>query len=244
LLLGSFAGSVFGSRIHQRGWALAGGLLLIWALMFVNLSRFLRVSVFDPTNFSHVWIAIFGLVLALTTIYFLITWDGRSTYQGILLSVLVALAFYQWGTAWWLGQEAANNPRETWVTTATDDDMRGLLAQIRALSWQTAGSETDMDIFSAVDSPVLAWYLRDFPNLQLGDAVPPAATSSLILTPDQTEPAFGSDYMGADYGLLYTGVVDRASFSRRCWIRCAGGCFRRVRPFLNNSASSYGCGQI
>jgi 4-amino-4-deoxy-L-arabinose transferase-like glycosyltransferase len=209
LLLGSFAGSVFGSRIHQRGWALAGGLLLIWALMFVNFSRFLRVSVFDPTNFSHVWIAIFGLVLALTTIYFLITWDGRSTYQGILLSVLVALAFYQWGTAWWLGQEAANDPRETWVTTATDDDVRGLLAQIRALSWQTAGSETDVDIFSAVDSPVLAWYLRDFPNLQLGDAVPPAATYSLILTPDETEPAFGSDYMGADYGLLYTGVVDQ-----------------------------------
>jgi len=207
LLLGSFTGSVVGSRIHPRGWALTGGLLLVWGLMFVNLSRFLRTSAFDATDLSHIWIAIFGLTLALTTIYFLVTWDHRSTYQGILFSVLAMLIFYNWGTAWWLGQEAANDPRETWVTTGAADEVRLLVDQIRDLSWQVAGSETDVDIFSAINSPVLGWYLRDFPNFQMADAVPPAATFSLILTPDLAEPAFGSDYMGADYGLLNVSPV-------------------------------------
>ncbi len=215
LLIGSFAGSVIGNHIHWRGWALTGGLLLIWGLMFVNVTRFLRTSVFDATNMSHIWIAIFGLTLALTTIYFLITWDSRSTYQGILLSVLAMLFFYNWGTARWLGQEAANDPRETWVLTGADDEVPVLIDQIRDLSWQIAGSETDLDIFSAVNSPILAWYLREFPNFQMGTAVPPAATTSIILTPDGTEPAFGSDYMGADYALLRSGVLQEGFMQSR-----------------------------
>ncbi|MBK8987810.1 MAG: glycosyltransferase family 39 protein [Chloroflexi bacterium] len=206
LLIGSFSGSVIGGHIHRRGWALTGGLLLIWALMFVNISRFLRVSVFQPTNLTHVWIAIFGLTLALTTIYFLITWDHHSTYQGILLSVLALLLFYAWGTSWWLTQKAANDPRETWVTTGTANDVPVLLRQITTLSWQIARSPTDIDIFSTVQSPVLAWYLRDFPGFQMG-ALPAAATTSLILTPDAAEPAFGGDYMGTAYNLAQTGVI-------------------------------------
>ena len=207
LLLGCFATAIIGDKIHLRGWGLTIGLLIVWGLMFVNISRFLRISVFNPTDFSHIWIALFGLTLALTTIYFLITWDVRSTYQGVLLSVLAMLFLYQWGTASWLGQMAANDPRETWVTTGTDDDVGSLIRQIELLSWQIVGSGTDIDLYSAVNSPVLAWYLRDFPQAQIGDSLPPAATFSLILTPDVAEPALGSDYMGADFGLLHTGVV-------------------------------------
>jgi len=186
---------------------LGGGLLLIWGLIFVNVNRYLRTSVFDATDMTHIWIAIFGLTLGLTAIYFLITWDGRSTYQGILFSLIGILVFYNWGTAWWLGQEGANDPRETWVTTGADNEVPLLIGEIRDLSWQVAGSATDVDIFSAVNSPILAWYLRDFPNFQMGSAVPPAATASLILTPDGTEPAFGSDYLGADYGLVRSGIA-------------------------------------
>ncbi|MCA9875441.1 MAG: glycosyltransferase family 39 protein [Anaerolineales bacterium] len=215
LLIGSFTGSVIGDHIHRRAWALGGGLLLIWGLIFVNVSRYLRTSVFDATDMTHIWIAIFGLTLGLTAIYFLITWDGRSTYQGILFSLIGILVFYNWGTAWWLGQEGANDPRETWVTTGADNEVPLLIGEIRDLSWQVAGSATDVDIFSAVNSPILAWYLRDFPNFQMGSAVPPAATASLILTPDGTEPAFGSDYLGADYAWLRSGVAQEGFVQSR-----------------------------
>jgi hypothetical protein len=211
LLIGAFSGAVIGPRIDWRGWLLTGGLLLLWALMFVNSGRFLRQIALTPTDLSSAWIALFALAFALTTIFFAIGWDARATYQGVLLSLLLMLLFYNWGTAWWLGHAAANDPRETWVSAGTDAGLPEMERVLRDLSWQFSQSDQDVDILSAVDTPALRWYLRDYVNVDFGKTASPNTTATIVITAVGDQSALGESYMGADYAIARSAPENVAS---------------------------------
>ncbi len=204
LLLGAFSGAILGPHIGWHGWLLSAGLLTLWALMFVNSGRFLRQMLFSADDLSSLWIALFALAFALTLIFFALSWDSRATYQAVLLSVLLMLLFYNWGTAWWLGHAGANDPRETWVTVGSDAGVLALTDVIEDLSWQMSRSDRDVSILSAVDTPVLRWYLRDYVNAEIGKAAPLNPSQTLILTAAAEPTTLGQSYMGADFVLTRT----------------------------------------
>lgn len=207
LLLGVLAESAMTDLRDSLSWLFAAGLLLMIALIFVNVARFSRVIAYDVQDLSNVWLALFAFAFTTVTIYFLWTWDQRATYQGTVIALVAFFTFYQWGSAWWLGHAAANDVRERWVTTpATDDDLPMLITTIRQVSDQASGDEFDAEVFSGVDTPVLRWYLRDFPHLHIGQEVPLSAQTGIIISSDQADPILGSDYFGSDFGLLRTGV--------------------------------------
>ncbi|MBE2222047.1 MAG: glycosyltransferase family 39 protein, partial [Anaerolineae bacterium] len=208
LLIGAFAGAIIGQHIGWHGWLLTVGLLILWALMFVNTSRFLRKMTFGGDDFNNAWIVIFALAFALTVIFFAISWDARATYQAVVISVLLMLLFYNWGTAWWLGHEAANDPRENWVNDGTDAGMLVLADVVQDLSWQLSKSDQDVDILSTVDTPALRWYLRDYVNATIGKAAPSDTTSTLVITPANAQTALGTSYMGADYIISRSAPVE------------------------------------
>ncbi len=116
---------------------------------------------------------------------------------------------YQWGTAWNFTHNNANDPRESWVVEATDDEVALLVSSLQELSRETNNSDGDIPIFSAVDSPVLRWYLRGFGQAQFGKTLPPGVQVEVIISPASTvEPALGEDYLGGDFGLLLTKTED------------------------------------
>lgn len=203
LLAGLFANAILNGQQRPFAWLLASGFLLLGMIILVNVARYTRVITFDTNQLLNLWIAFVSVAAAIALLYLVGTWDVRLTIQGMLVGVLAILLFYQWGTAWWLGQTAANDTRERWVTApTTDNDLPLMVDMIKEISWQTAGAATGIDIFSTVDSAVLRWYLRDFDHLQIGDTLPPGTQSSLIITPEQSELAAASDYLGTDFGLL------------------------------------------
>lgn len=204
LTLGIFVSATLAKRVNVMAWGLAGGLILIGVLIFVNVARFIRVVNFNPQQLTNVWLALFAFAFAAATVYFVATWDVRAAYQGTLLAILALFVFYNWGTGWWLGHYTANDPHERWVTAGTDDDVRLLVDVVREISRQTINSSFELDIFSTVDTPVLHWYLRDFSNFQVGETLPIAAQNSAIISPAQAELTLGSDYLGSDYGLIRT----------------------------------------
>ena len=209
LLIGAFSGAIIGDRISWHGWLLTSGLLIVWALMFVNFSRFLRKMTFSADDLGNAWIILFALAFALTTIFFALSWDARATYQAVLLSMLLMLLFYNWGTAWWLSHEAANNPLESWVSEGTDDGMLVLADMVQDLSWQLSKSDRDVDILSTVDTPAMRWYLRDYVNAEIGKSAPPDTTATIVITPADAQTSLGTTYMGADYAIAQSEPLEK-----------------------------------
>jgi predicted membrane-bound mannosyltransferase len=201
-------GYLFSRQFKQRPALMAAGLYVVLVLLgtitYFNAGRYLRVVTFNQGQLSFLFLALISLLFAVVLINYVRTWDKAAATQATLAALLTIFLIYNWGTGWWMTHQAANEPRERWVTVGTDDDTIRLADTLHELSWQIDGSASGLTLFSGIDSPVLRWYLRDFSNATFGHSVPPAVQQTAIITTDTDEPAFSSDYMGTDFVLSRT----------------------------------------
>ena len=211
VLPGALLGGAFLQRVFERLpapylWPLTAVALVLGAGAFVNLARYVRITVRTPNEPFHLVLFVAAALLLVATLVLSAGWSLRLGGQAAVLTALGLLLFYSWGSAWWLSHDALNDPRERWVETGTDPDVRQLLATVRSVSKQTARSERSASLFIGVESPVLRWYLRDFEQLQLGDGPPTGSTDDLIITEANAGTLFGSDYVGGDFALARVGL--------------------------------------
>ena len=207
LLIGLVSTYLLQQRINHRTWVFCGGLLLIGAILLVNITRYLRVSVYEQ-DISNLWLGILALAAATLIIYYFWSMSDASIVQGLWLAALILLLAFEWGTAWHLTHTAANDSRERWVNQGTDDDLPLLLRTLQDISRQATNSDADLTLLSAVDTPVLHWYLRDFWQATIGQTVSPDAQHDVIISRAEDEvPQFGTDYIGSDFGLLRSGTL-------------------------------------
>ncbi|MCB0000356.1 MAG: glycosyltransferase family 39 protein, partial [Anaerolineales bacterium] len=165
LLVGHLGSRLFAQPLHYLTSWLAGGLVFLAMLAFVNFARYLKLASINSPALSHLWFTSMGAIIAVFALYMIWTWGETSAvYQGTVLALLGLFVFYQWGLGWGMAQRWGNDPRERWVQTATDGDIRLLVQLVQDVSRQGAGSDSDLELFSAVDSPLLRWYLRPFPR--------------------------------------------------------------------------------
>ncbi len=205
LLVGLLCNSVW-----QRRWDwLSGGVALLGSasalILLVNLARMGRVVLQNPQDGSSYLLLILMLVLLVGTIlYFVASEDATAVSQGLLLAILAFFLFYQWGTGWWMGQQAANDPRERWVSSGIDLTIHELSDTVSILSRQLANSDTQLDIGTTVDSPALNWYLRSYERLEQLSTLPLIPTQQVIITPDNAESPLTVGYSGTDFAIRRT----------------------------------------
>ncbi len=193
-------------------WALALALLFLGIIAYFNGARYLRVMTTAPQQLGFLFLAFVALASVVAAINFVRSWDPGAAYQGALVGILLLFVIFSWGTTRWMLTEGGNDPREYWVQTSTDDDLRMLVDLVQEVSWQSTGSGDNIDLLVAVDTPTLRWYLRDFPDAIFGQTVPPGASHSAIITPANGETlAPGEDYLGSDLGLAQTGAISTAT---------------------------------
>ena len=99
------------------------------------------------------------------------------------------------------------------MTVGTDDDVPLLMNLLGRVSRQTANSNTDLDVFSTVDSPVLRWYFRHFGRFMTGATLPVDTTAAVVVTADDAQPQLPNDYFGADFGLAQHEVASAPLFT-------------------------------
>lgn len=202
LLLGLASQKLLQSGQIRFTWTVWGIITMTGAVALVNMARFLRVSLVEQ-QVANLWIAVMAIALAILFMYYFWSEKQRAIMQGVWLGVLFLLLLFAWGTAWNLTHTSATDPRENWISEATNNDIRGLVTTLRDISRKASNSDYDLPLFSAVDSPALRWYLRDFNRAQFGQAIPLASRYEIIISPASiVEPALGEDYFGADFGLL------------------------------------------
>lgn len=211
LLIGLFVNEVWSKPAPQLRWLLAAAIFLLGLMAYINLhyaSRTLAVGQELGPNLTR---AIFLVVIAASLIIYLARFDAMMTVQGVIAGLLPLLLLFTWGTAWWLSHHAANDPRERWVRQGTDDDVMLFTQMSRQLALQIANSEFDLDVFSAVDSPVLHWYMRDFAGYETGAALPDDPDADLLITAADGGAAAPSTYLGTEFGLLRQELSEEAA---------------------------------
>lgn len=186
---------------RRMSWYVALAILGLGALLLTAVGRFARLNLLTGQNATLIGLATLAFVLAGLAVVLAIAWDNPAARRGAFMGVALLLLFWQWGAAWQLSRLGANDPRERWVTAGTDDDVPVMIDLLTRVSRQTVNSDRDLTIFSQVDSPVLRWYLRDFPGYQAGPALPLNTQADVVITPAEAEPALPNDYFGADFAL-------------------------------------------
>lgn len=187
---------------RRTAWLAAASLLGLGALLVAAAGRFARLNLPAGENTTLLTLALLAFILAGVAVIVAMAWESPAARRGAFAGLAALLFFWQWGAAWQLSRQGANDPRERWVTSGTDDDVPVLINLLDGIAWQTANSNRDLTIFSQVDSPVLRWYLRDYTNFSVGPTLPLNTTADVIITPADAEPSLPNDYFGADFGLL------------------------------------------
>lgn len=179
----------------------AVGLMGLGALMLAAFGRFTRLGLLAGDKSTLIILSALAFIVAVLLVVLVMAWESAAARRGALLGLAVLLLFWQWGTARQLTRLGANDPRERWVVSATDDGARVMFDLLRDVSWQLAGSGRDLKIVSQVESPVLDWYLRDTLRYQSGPAVPLDSQADVVITPDGVTLSLPNDYFGADFVL-------------------------------------------
>ena len=210
LLVGLLAGDLaIGARPRaerRTTWLVAGGLTLLGMVLLVSLSRFTRLGLWSGGEAPLVGLAVLAFVFAGVAVILALAWDNAAARRGAFLGVAVLLLYWQWGTGWQLAHQGANDPRERWVVAGTDDDMAVLATLLERVSLQAANSNTDLEVFSTVESPALRWYFRDFGRFTTGPALPLETQAAVLITANDAEPRAPNEYLGADFGLVQRDV--------------------------------------
>ncbi|GJM41067.1 MAG: hypothetical protein DHS20C20_13490 [Ardenticatenaceae bacterium] len=171
-------------------------------VILVNLARLGRAAQTNPQEGTIYLIIILLTILFVgLVLFFAASEEATAVSQGILLAILGFFIFYQWGTGWWMGQQAANDPRERWVQTGTDLAIRELDDTVQTLSRQLANSETQLEIATTLDIPALTWYLREYPQLELLETLPLAPTQQVVITARNPESRLAAGYSGTDFAV-------------------------------------------
>ncbi len=208
LLIGLLAGYLATSREPDADpritWLVAGGLTLLGGVLLVSVARFTRLGLWSSDQAALLGLATVSLLAAGAVIVLALSYDRSSARLGAFIGVGIWLIYAQWGLAYQLSHPGANDSRELWIEAATDQDIRTMMGLVGDVSRQVTNSATGLQVTSLVESPVLAWYLRDFERAQFAEAVPLLDAPEALITGIESEARLSADYMGADFGLAIT----------------------------------------
>jgi hypothetical protein len=209
LLVGRLTNDIFERASSRWWWAFGLAVLFCGGVFYLNLVRYARLAGLQgvPDPLYHLLIAFLAVIVVLAMTLLIFGWDQAATTKGLLSGFLALLLLFTWGSAWWLSREAANDTRERWISSGTDADIRLLRETLQELSWQASNSAEGVGLTSAIDTPALRWYLRDFGNAVFDSSLPPSTASPVLITPLEYDPAVGSNYVGSEYTFAHPDTV-------------------------------------
>ena len=222
LLVGRFSNDILRRTSSSWWWAFAAAIVFSGAIIYLNLVRFARLSGQQgvPASTYHLLIAFIAVLVIIILTALLWTWDKSAAAKGAVAGLLALLLVFTWGSAWWISRDAANDTRERWLATATDNDIRLVVESLEELSWRASNSADDVVVDVAVDTPALRWYLKDFSNASFAETLPASALSPILITPLDYDPQVAGNYLGTEYGYSHLDTVHSLAWidALRWWL--------------------------
>jgi uncharacterized protein (TIGR03663 family) len=173
---------------------------------------FLQLAAFgdpvDPGDPRHLFLALLSLffLVCVVLVVGVLSMDWRNALRNGGVVVLVILGTLMVHTTWRLNYHRPGNPFEILVQNPSSPDVHNLAEAIEEFSNQQQRQRYSVEITVVEDeSPILAWYLRDFANLAFVPGVTAPATP-VVITP-LGSPSYLPGYRGARFRIQSSWAV-------------------------------------
>jgi hypothetical protein len=142
---------------------------------------------------------ILGLIVV-TTFLFSMGWSWEAARQGLAWGGSFALTLYLVFVLWRATQLAPNQPQELWKSPPGTGQTALMMQTLHDLSEWNTGLKNQIEVVSTVDSPSLAWLLRNFPKASFSAGLPQSQTPPILITGEnESSPALTAGYRGQDF---------------------------------------------
>ncbi len=174
-------------RNPQLAWAVGGLILAAVAGWFLGAARLSAGGLAAGENW-WLLLAPLGLIVALATVYALVT-SWRRSGRVVLLALAAALLLFHVHAGWALAFQHGDVPKDMLVYVQTSPDVTRLMGELDEFSALLTGGKDLPILYDSDTSWPFQWYLRDYPNKQfMGDALaePPADDIAVVLVGPDT----------------------------------------------------------
>jgi hypothetical protein len=125
-------------------------------------------------------------------------WAADAAIRGAVWGVGFFLFLYIVMAAWGFSAPPGELASELWVQGPTTGHTDEFMAAIEETSVQITGTKYSLALVNQIDSRLVDWLLRDFPNAVYSPALAANDLPDVVLNQDL-------DFLAADYGDLYAG---------------------------------------
>ncbi len=171
---------------------------LFSVLFFFNL---LRLHTLGAQGWLYVGVlAGIALIVLVVTIIIGAGWSPNVARLGMSGGLVLVLGLTMLSNLRYSGFTGPSQPGDLWGLPPGAGQVRQLGETLGDLSEWRTGHRDELDILLTVDSALLRWELRGFPNLQVAQGVAPDVVPSVIITSqEQTELNLTLAYRGQDF---------------------------------------------
>jgi len=121
------------------------------------------------------------VLIAVMTAFISVGWSGDAPLKGTAWGVGVFLILYLTMTAWGFSRPPELLAGEMWQQGPSPGYSDEMMAAIREASVQITGANDELALVYQIDSPLVHWLLRDFPNAEYRPEVMPNALPDVVL---------------------------------------------------------------
>ncbi len=190
------------ARLRREGLYLGIGLAIAVYVAFETAFYAFALQRSLPESQQFLWFWVLAVAVGMVLAGLVLAWHGTTvTWRvgGALLVILLLLATFS--AAVGLNYGRVNDPRELHTRTISDEGIRDALSLLERVSFHQSGHplSTPITVQAAV-GPVWRWYLRDWEQVQIVEALTANVDTPLVLSmAAQGQPVLGERYVGQDF---------------------------------------------
>lgn len=174
--------------------------LVDWALIQSAIQNG-GLSSLDPNsliNITRLFIAWVIPVIILVSTYLVgANWSRDEAEKGLVWGVVLILGLYLLSASWGSGHIRSRASNELWSYGPAAGYTPLVLDTIEDLAELNFGSRIGIDVAYQLDSSMLEWTLRDFPNTSYSQSIDPDELPSIVITAQVAdEPILNRSYRG------------------------------------------------
>jgi len=202
LLAGSFVGRLLDELVAKASWAGEGLFVALACPVVVHLALELGgYASRGSRNYLLLALAALFILVGLLVLYWVSLGAGPTLRAGGLVLLLV-LTILTVSISCYLNYRRSSDPREIVVASPTSRGIFDLVETVEMVSSRRGDPRAIAMTVHQGAGPAVAWYLRDFEDVEFVDQLGPSVDTPVVIAPaEEQEPTLGANYSGQDFAL-------------------------------------------